>query len=75
MHLQLDSATLQLARGQLVRLEDAAGHVVSSHDGAVWITEDGQPRDIVLHQGESYRLTGDALVLVHALRDSRVSVS
>lgn len=75
MQLQLDSATLQLARGQLVRLEDAAGHVVRSHDGAVWITEDGQPRDIVLREGESYRLTGDALVLVHALRDSRVSVS
>ena len=75
MQLQLDSATLQLARGQLLRLEDAAGHVVSSHGGAVWITEDGQPRDIVLREGESYRLTGDALVLVHALRDSHVSVS
>lgn len=75
MHLQLDSATLQLARGQLVRLEDAAGRVVRSHDGAVWVTEDGQPRDIVLREGESYRLTGDALVLVHALRDSSVTVS
>ena len=75
MHLQLESATLQLARGQLVRLEDAAGRVVRNHDGAVWVTEDGQPRDIVLREGESYRLAGDALVLVHALRDSRFTVS
>lgn len=46
MHLQLDSATLQLARGQLVRLEDAAGRVVRNHDGAVCVTEEDQPRDI-----------------------------
>ena len=74
MHLRLDSATLQLARGQLLRLEEAAGRVVRSHGGAVWVTEDGQWRDVVLRDGESYRLAGDALVIVHALRDSSVSV-
>ena len=74
MHLQLESATLQIARGQLVRLEDAAGRVVRSRGGAVWVTEDGQLRDVVLRDGESYRLTGDALVIVHALRDAQVTV-
>lgn len=62
MNLQLESATLQLARGQVLRLEDAAGRTVKSETGAVWVTEDLLQTDVVLQAGDSYRLHGSALV-------------
>jgi len=62
MHIEMTSGTLQLARGQVLRLDDAGGHTVCSTDGAIWVTEDASRKDVVLEAGGCYRLNGSALV-------------
>jgi hypothetical protein len=63
MRIELNTANLQLARGQVLRLDEAAGRTVCSTDGALWITEDNAPRkDVVLEAGACHRLAGSALV-------------
>ena len=67
MKLELQSGGLKLDRGQLLKVRDAAGHTVCALEGAVWITEDHQLRDIVLEEGQCYRLQNPGLAIVHAL--------
>jgi hypothetical protein len=67
MKLELQSGGLRLDRGQLLKVRDAAGSTVCALEGAVWITEDHQLKDIVLEEGECYRLRNPGLAIVHAL--------
>jgi hypothetical protein len=46
---------------------DGAGSTVCAVEGSVWITEENQPRDIVLKPGACYRLRERGLALVNAL--------
>ena len=67
MKIELQSGGLRLDPGQLLKMRDAAGSTVCALEGAVWITEDHQLKDIVLEQGECYRLRNPGLAIVHAL--------
>ena len=73
MRIEASTATLQLARGQILRVADAVGRTVCSTGGALWITEDGNIEDIVLQEGACHRLRPSALV--HALSPATVSLS
>lgn len=53
--------------GELLRLRDAAGRHLSVVQGAVWITQDGDPRDPVLESGASFRFDRKGLSLVKPL--------
>jgi hypothetical protein len=67
MKLELQSGGLKLDRGQLLKVRDAVGRTVCALEGAVWITEDHQLKDIVLEEGQCYRLQNPGLAIVHAL--------
>lgn len=67
MKLELQSGGLRLDRGQLLKVRDAVGSTVCALEGAVWITEDHQLKDIVLEQGQCYQLRNPGLAIVHAL--------
>ena len=54
-----------------------AGHrglEIASHRGRVWITQDGDPRDVVIAAGESHALDRDGPVHVQALDAAWVSM-
>jgi hypothetical protein len=68
------AAMIQLQRGKLLRLPQAAGKTVTAYAGIVWITEQGSPRDVMLHSGESFRLLRSGLALVEAFSDASVSL-
>jgi len=70
MKLEMQSGGLRLERGQMLKVRDGAGNTVCALEGAVWITEDHQARDIVLEQGNCYRLRNPGLAIVHALTRS-----
>lgn len=60
--------------GEVLRLRDAAGRHLTVVQGAVWITQDGDPRDPVLESGASFRFDRNGLSLVMSLGGPAVLV-
>lgn len=67
MKLELKAGGLRLERGEVLKVHDGAGSTVCALEGAVWITEDHQPKDIVLEEGQCYRLQYPGLAILHPL--------
>ena len=59
-----------LADGAHARMRDALGWRVTAAGGALWITQDGDLRDVVLEAGESFAFDRPA-ALVSALGAAR----
>ena len=60
-----DSA-VRLSTGELLDIQDGEGFAVECLEGAVWITQSNDPRDIVLSAGQSFVLDKGGLALVCA---------
>lgn len=69
------SGDILLLRGrQYARLHDATGWTIRALGGAVWITQDGDLRDVVLEAGDSF--TPDrAGVLMSPIGEARVCIA
>jgi hypothetical protein len=67
MKIELDSGAVRLGPNQTLKVRDGAGRTVCAVEGAVWITEEDQARDIVLERGACYRLRQKGLALVNSL--------
>jgi len=67
MQIELRSGAVRLKANQTLRLREAAGSTVCAVEGSVWITEENQPRDIVLERGACYRLRHAGVAIVNAL--------
>lgn len=63
-----------LRKGQLLALRGRRGDRIESRRGALWVTQDGDPTDVVLDAGEAHVLEHDARVLIQALDPACVSV-
>src|SRR5688500_5906033 len=61
-----------IPRGAIWRMVRPAGWRVVCISGLVWVTQDRDPRDIMLAAGEDCDITGEARVLVQALEPARV---
>jgi hypothetical protein len=59
-------SSVRLNTGELLDIDDGEGFTVECLDGAVWITQSNDPRDIVLKAGESFALDKPGLALVCA---------
>jgi hypothetical protein len=75
MKLELEPGALRLVRGQTLKVMDALGSTICCDEGAVWITEENVPEDVVLEAGHCYRLSRKGLALVHALGDASVALA
>jgi hypothetical protein len=73
MKLELTSGALRLARGQTLKMQDAAGSTICAREGTVWITEENSRKDVVLGPGHCYRLGKPGLAIVQAFADASVS--
>ena len=61
-----------------LRVPDAAGLEITCTSGSLWLTLDGELRDIILTAGSSddtFRTSEHRVALVYALADSQVTVS
>lgn len=70
MHFELG---LQ-ARG-ISEVADAAGVEIACRCGSIWITLDGDPRDIVLDAGQRFQTDQSRRALIYALEPSRLVLS
>jgi Protein of unknown function (DUF2917) len=66
--------TLALREGELLVLRNARDGAVLVLDGEVWITQDGDHRDHILGPGGCFRIGCDGAAIVHACRDSDVTL-
>jgi hypothetical protein len=72
MDTSLNSALTRLARGEMLRVHDGQGRGIAVFRGQVWITQDGDVRDVVLGAGESFTFDRPGLAIVQALADTSV---
>lgn len=73
MRIELEANTLRLGRGQTLKLRDGTGGTVCCRSGTLWITEENQPRDVLLEAGACHRLSRQGVALVQALGEAFVS--
>lgn len=62
----------ELPRHTTLRIEKPGGMFVECLSGTLWITHDGQLKDLVLEAGEHYQVCSDAVMLVHAVNHARL---
>jgi len=67
MQIELSAGAVKLSPNQTLRVVDGAGSTVCAVEGAVWITEENDPRDIVLEAGSCYRLKQPGVALLNSL--------
>ena len=65
---------ISMARGELLRLKEAAGQVIRLDAGRLWITHEDEGIDYLVEPGESFRVRASGLTLVGALRPSALQV-
>ena len=76
MRIELrNSGSVQLADGQTLRVVDGAGTTVTCKEGTLWVTEENQPRDLVLEAGTRVRLKRAGLTLIQALTPAKLSIA
>ena len=66
MTRQFADRPIRLKTGELLDINDGEGLAVGCLEGAVWITQSNDPRDIVLNAGQSFMLDKPGLALVCA---------
>ena len=76
MQIELTSGAVRLGPNQTLKVLDGAGATLRALEGSVWITEENQPRDIVLEAGGSYQLQYPGIAVVNSLTgEAAVSLS
>ncbi len=71
MNNDLISGTEKMAKGSIRRVHAALGRRVECLGGVLWVTQDGDCRDIVLESGEAFAFDRAGDALISALADSR----
>lgn len=66
---------LRLAARAVHRIDDVHGLQLRCNEGALWLTLDHDPRDVILEAGETFHGTEHRRGVVYALQDARLSVT
>lgn len=69
------NALHSLQQGESLRIRGGVGETVIVFGGQVWLTQDGDLRDIFLGAGESFTLDVAAPALLHAVKSAQVMLA
>lgn len=74
MDSNLRYAVTEIGRGHYLRLSDVAGRSIAVFRGRVWITQEGDRRDVFAGPGDTFHVDRPGLVLVEALEHASLIV-
>ena len=74
MRTLLDIKPIMLARRSVHRIENGKGAEVFCLSGTVWLTQEGDRRDVILGAGQSFLLDRQGVAIAYALKDSSITV-
>ena len=74
MRIELNQNTLCVKRNQVVKVRGGIGHSVVCESGSIWVTQDGDLRDIVLHAGDAFTLDRAGPALLQAFEQGTVTI-
>ena len=74
MNIELNQDGICMKPKQVVKVRGGIGHSIVCHSGTVWVTQDGDLRDVVLHAGQSFMLNRKGPALVQAFEQSAISI-
>lgn len=72
MDVSLEQAEIQLGNGTSIRVINGVGATIACRDGSVWITQDSDPRDVLLRAGDAFTLNRTGLAIIEALDTARI---
>ena len=70
MNTDLDLSAISLNQGQLRRVQDAKGLCVQCLRGTLWLTQESDPRDVILEAGDTFTIERNGASYLQALSDS-----
>ncbi len=70
MDTSLTQSISKLARGEILRVDSALGKSIAVVKGMVWITQEGDPRDTFLSDGDSFVFDKRGTALAQAVTDT-----
>jgi ferric-dicitrate binding protein FerR (iron transport regulator) len=74
MDLSSIAGSIPLVHGSPLRVQNSLGRRISVLEGHVWVTQDGDPRDIVLSAGDDFLFDRPTAALISALGgDARIA--
>ncbi len=65
-------AIQEIARNKILEVKQAFGVTIECLEGSVWVTLDGDSRDVVLEAGQSFVVDRDQRTLLQALDAARI---
>ena len=65
---------LAMHRGAMLKIQDGRGVVVEVKRGMLWLTQEGDTRDVYIGAGDWLRLDSDGLTIANALKRSFVTI-
>ena len=66
---------ITLTAGEIRRLEGRRGAIgIECRQGRVWVTQEGNFRDLILNSGEYEKINGRGLVLIESLESAVVRI-
>ncbi len=75
MNSDLKLSATHLPRGALRRIDNARGALLVCLTGTLWLTQQDDPRDIVLEAGDEALIERDGTSIVSALSDTSFVLS
>ncbi|MBI5786639.1 MAG: DUF2917 domain-containing protein [Rhodocyclales bacterium] len=59
---------IQIGLRELVVIDDARGQVLTCESGELWLTQDGDSRDVILPAGQSWRVDRSGPLVLSAFQ-------